>query len=364
MTDAVQKVTVPPGLAIMAFHSPRQLSPSKPMNFPVTYIRLLVRTLKLNPAEQQRLLAGTRLDPARLQQIDQQVSADDVVPILRNLLALVDRPGLGFHVGSRLPLAAHGPLGQLLSASPDLAAAWDALARFQLLRLPLISVRCHATPPDFIFELQLPEGLGEVGVFLLETLVITIQRSIELILGKPLQDATIEFRLPPPADLSVYSRYLPGHLRFGCPHNRLRVPLQRMQQPNPFADPLLWQQALVLCEQLRSQPPSTATSLSGQLRQLLQQQPGKRWALDDVARHFHLSPRTLIRRLKAEGTRYQQILDQELERQAKLYLRTPGHTVESVAVALGYEDVSAFRRAFRRWSGMAPSDWQRGTAAR
>ena len=51
---------------------------------------------------------------------------------------------------------------------------------------------------------------------------------------------------------------------------------------------------------------------------------------------------------------YQDILDAELKRQALLHFESPRHTVASVAAALGYQDVSAFRRAFKRWAGQTP----------
>ena len=76
-----------------------------------------------------------------------------------------------------------------------------------------------------------------------------------------------------------------------------------------------------------------------------------------MAEHHGLSARTLMRYLKAEGSHYQALLDAELSRQAAAHLMSPRHTVESVALALGYQDVTAFRRAFHRWFGMPPSAW-------
>ena len=71
----------------------------------------------------------------------------------------------------------------------------------------------------------------------------------------------------------------------------------------------------------------------------------------------------VMRRLKEEGQGYQQLLDAELERQARIHLQDPRHTAESLALALGYHDLSGFRRAFKRWFGMSLREYQAQQAA-
>jgi AraC-like DNA-binding protein len=69
--------------------------------------------------------------------------------------------------------------------------------------------------------------------------------------------------------------------------------------------------------------------------------------------------RTLNRRLKAEGTTFQQLLD-EVRFEAACQLLDTGHIpITEIAVSLGYAETSAFSRAFRRWSGATPVDRRR-----
>jgi AraC-like DNA-binding protein len=74
------------------------------------------------------------------------------------------------------------------------------------------------------------------------------------------------------------------------------------------------------------------------------------------ARLLSTTPRTLHRRLIEEGTSYREIVESIRHRMALKLLRK-GSSIKEVTYFLGYADIASFRRAFRRWEGMAPSDW-------
>ena len=71
-----------------------------------------------------------------------------------------------------------------------------------------------------------------------------------------------------------------------------------------------------------------------------------------------MAPRTLHRHLKSEGTSYRQILENVSHTIASQQLTNTSITVEEISLLLGYIDVANFRRAFKRWTGMTPSDYR------
>ena len=75
----------------------------------------------------------------------------------------------------------------------------------------------------------------------------------------------------------------------------------------------------------------------------------------DVAKLTDTSVRTLQRRLKAEGLKFNDLLNEAKYEHAKAMLRDSSETVAAIAKALGYSDPAHFTRAFRRWSGMSPT---------
>jgi AraC-like DNA-binding protein len=71
-----------------------------------------------------------------------------------------------------------------------------------------------------------------------------------------------------------------------------------------------------------------------------------------------MSPRTLGRRLAEEGTTFSELLD-DLRRQLALrYVGTETHGLSEVAFLLGFSDVAAFYRAFKRWTGRTPLQYR------
>ena len=78
----------------------------------------------------------------------------------------------------------------------------------------------------------------------------------------------------------------------------------------------------------------------------------------DVARKLGMSVATLRRKLDDEGSSFSAVLD-ELRRELALrYSRQPEPSVSEIAFLLGFSDLRAFGRAFKRWHGAAPTEFR------
>lgn len=78
-----------------------------------------------------------------------------------------------------------------------------------------------------------------------------------------------------------------------------------------------------------------------------------------AARALGTAPRTLHRRLEAEGTSFREVKDGLRRELALTWLERGDRSVARVAADLGYSEPSAFFRAFKGWTGHAPSAWRR-----
>ena len=84
---------------------------------------------------------------------------------------------------------------------------------------------------------------------------------------------------------------------------------------------------------------------------------GRTPSLDEVAELLGASPRTLRRRLEAEGTSFQQVLDNHRRELAARLLLEGSSSLAEIAFVLGFADPNGFQRAFRRWYGMTPPQY-------
>src|SRR5262245_8401147 len=78
-----------------------------------------------------------------------------------------------------------------------------------------------------------------------------------------------------------------------------------------------------------------------------------------VATMLGLSARTLQRRLSEEGVTYARVVARARFAVAQRLLDDPACKVIEVALDLGYSDPAHFARAFARWTGLAPREFQR-----
>jgi len=122
------------------------------------------------------------------------------------------------------------------------------------------------------------------------------------------------------------------------------------------ADPYLNSLLVQYCDEALSnrQTKSSAWRLSveNSIAPLL---PHGQARIAEISRRLGVSPRTLERRLAAEGMTFSRVLDELRFDLAKHYLRERDLPISEVAWLLGYRETSAFNHAFKRWTGKTPT---------
>ncbi|MEM8599079.1 MAG: AraC family transcriptional regulator ligand-binding domain-containing protein [Bacteroidota bacterium] len=259
-----------------------------------------------------------------------------------------DRP-VGLDIGR---LAAHEVLSPPLIAalaSPDLTTAAHRLAQYKALIGPL---RMDARETEEGLTLQM-RGVGFAlppALALLEVAywVYFARRATR----EPIAPRRIELPVRPP-DVAAVEAELGCRIRTG-PDALVRFSATDARRPFFTADAEAWRfYEPVLQERLADleQSASLAERVHATLVEML---PSGRGAVDDVAEALALSPRSLQRHLRREGTTFQKTLARTREILARHYLRTPEISTTEVAFLLGYDDPNSFFRAFRSWTGTTP----------
>jgi len=192
--------------------------------------------------------------------------------------------------------------------------------------------------------------------FLLAVWTIKLRRATGL------REPMIEVRLraAAPSDRGPLARAFAAPLRFGADEDALVFAQDLLAMPVQGADPGLARTLLPQLEhELRGRGGDATfiAELRVQVRALL----GAGEALaESAARAVGASERTMQRRLRQAGTSFRALVDEVRRDIALAQLGRPGATVTDIAFMLGFSDLSAFSRAFRRWTGASPSAYRGG----
>jgi AraC-like DNA-binding protein len=84
--------------------------------------------------------------------------------------------------------------------------------------------------------------------------------------------------------------------------------------------------------------------------------PHGRAEVGEIARRLGVSRRTLARRLALEDLSFSQLLEDLKLHLARRYLADGTLSISQIAWLLGYQEIGAFSRAFKRWTGKTPRD--------
>ena len=95
---------------------------------------------------------------------------------------------------------------------------------------------------------------------------------------------------------------------------------------------------------------------------LVEMLPSGECSKDDIAKELFMSVRTLHNKLEKLGKSYQQVLDETREELAGQYMQQQNRSISEIAYLLGFSDCSNFSRAFKRWTGVSPSQFRSSNA--
>nr|WP_293835869.1 AraC family transcriptional regulator [uncultured Arsenicibacter sp.] len=282
-----------------------------------------------------------------------------VVNLWHQISAATNDPLLGLHLGESLQLAALGIVGELVKFSRTIGEGVAQAAAMLPLVTGLWRMDVETTGPVCTIRFT-PEQADSDG-----PLSFMHRQMLDMLLAFTLHEvnglvfsriAPIAVELPyEPADQTEYARVLRcDRIRTGT-DCYLRFDRQVWQEPVMTANYEMQQYFLKKAAEMMQEKA---------LRQSLRERVEAYLianaylgipTIEAIAANFNTSARSLQRHLQEEGVTYQQLTDQVRKTLALHYLQARNYPVKEISYMLGYNELSAFTRAFRRWTGTSPS---------
>jgi AraC-like DNA-binding protein len=304
------------------------------------------------------LLRAADIDPCRLQDIDGRLDRPEYDRAQTAALDLSGDEALGLHMGERVSIRPFDVLADLASHAPTLRDAFQTFARFHRIVCDGPDTALYERNGIATAHYQFPRASPRCNRLRAEFAMVGLLRMLRHFTRATATARAVYFEHPAPDYRDEYARIFVGAERFDHDFTGIEFDgelLDRTRQPQNG-------ELYTVLESLAERKLSRVTREGGhaeRLRDFLTSNAlGDRPQMDMVARSLGISVRSLRRRLDEEGVSYTTLLNEARATLAKRMLDDPRRSIYETAYAMGFSDPSAFHRAFKRWTGMTPTQYR------
>lgn len=328
---------------------------------PIAFIRAIVlgyRRRGMNPAN---MLEQTQISPDALDDPGARVTAAQMELASGVAMQELDDEALGWF-SRRLPWGSYGMLCRASLTAPTLEVALKRWCRHHRLLIDDLTLDFSHQRGSASVSIHEARDFGEMRELCLVSTLRYLLGYLSWLVDSRIALSESSFPFAAPRHMDAYPYLFPGALRFEAGQagfsfdsRYLSLPVRRDER----ALQTMLQRALPLTVlQYRRD-----RLLVHSVNQLLQTNPGAAHTAEQLAQQLNLSVRTLHRQLKEEGVSLQSLKNEvRRERAVKLLLQTR-KPIKQIAAAVGFDSEKSFARAFREWTGAAPSSYRDGVAA-
>jgi AraC-like DNA-binding protein len=328
---------------------------------PTLSVRLIwpvARALQGNPIGDE-LLVKMGLTAEQFVDPETRVATQVAFALLDELAARIKDPLIGLRAGELVDFADFDILEHAARSTPNLEQAQETMWRYMDLMHDVARFWSERQGDLLLSHYGWAQGVVAspcVNDFTVACALAFSRRN--MLEYTPPREIRMQHARPEYA--AEYEKFFGCPVTFGAPDNVIVASVERMHRPMRAASPVLAAafeaQAQRLLEKMHGRQ-----TLAGRVHaDIAAHLGGEEANMEKTAKRLAMGVATLRRKLEDEGITYSEILDDLRRDLAERYLKEKSTAVSEVAFLLGFSDVRAFSRAFKRWTNVSPSDYRTG----
>jgi AraC-like DNA-binding protein len=301
------------------------------------------------------------IDPATFSDLTGRISLDRLCRLMETCALIANDEAFGLKTADHFRPGATGPYGYGLITAPT------ALDFFRFMG----DHEQYVSEASFA-KLTINEH-GAENVWTYSPLIVKRDQFVDMgtalliarlhpILGSSIEQVEIGLERHKPKNAALYREKLTKKVSFGKRINSIRLPPELFSRANPNADPQLFRLMDLQCRTLHTSLSKDRDFVTQLKDYLLTRVSESAISLAEVADYFHMSERTLQRRLAENETSLNDLRDDIRRELADRLLSESELSAGEIAHRLGYSAPSAFTRSTLRWFGKTPRDYRKHAA--
>jgi len=319
----------------------------------------LIQVIKDAGIDPSRVFETLDLDPAVFSRTEGFIPCSSFARVLEQAAALTGDRAFGLHFGASANPKNIGALAYAVFNAPTVAAAFETAARY----LHIHNEAALATYREENNLSYLRYGVKDLGAAAPEQFIeygmAVALNTLRVMVGSQWNPREVHFAHDEPPTTSEHQQFFRAPVLFSCPTSAFVMEREFCSRPIPAADSNLFKILRRYLETVLSHMPKEDEDLALVRRKIAETIKDGSPKLREIAKAMATSPRTLQRQLNDYGIDFRTLVDDTRKCFALDYLKDFNHTLTQIAFLLGYSEVSAFNRSFKRWTGKTPLEYRR-----
>lgn len=322
------------------------------MTIYVPLLGLLWRTVESYGIDPHTVIDAADYRPSDTNQMSSRIAFTRYDRIVAIVTDLVNDPASGLRTAEQIHPSHFGALGYAWLASSSLLTALLRASRYVRMLDEQTAIRIEIQEDQVVVitetlaSLSRPDHWSDFQVACLVTLC-------RFNYGPTFRPERVMLKRVAPEKPDPWSRFFNCPVNFGADTNAMVLSSEVAKQDLPTSNP-----ELVMLHELlivRSLARLDRTDIADRVKaEIFDQLPSGSLTAMKIADALGISKRSLQRRLKARGSSLGALLTETRRELAAHYVADFGLSLGEVSFLLGYSDLSAFSRAYRRWFGKSP----------
>ncbi|MFK7957570.1 MAG: AraC family transcriptional regulator [Lysobacterales bacterium] len=306
-----------------------------------------------------QLLREAGIEPNEYENTEKRVPFESADRLFRLVVERTGDPGIGLSIVDHMNPTAYEALGVAMLCSSTLRNLFRRFERFFDIVSTLERGRFVDTDYGGYFAEEPLVSYSDVtqGVHA-DAFAAVVIRFIRLVYQPDFSPRLVELSSNPPDDLHArYQEHFGPNIQFGADKTAIHVNTSDLDAPLTGSNASLAfhndQLAVAILASLKKHDLRARV-----YARLIEYLPAGECSREKVAHSLNMSESAFQKKLKADGTSYQEVLDETRSELARHYLGKSGISISEAAFLLGFTDSSNFSRAFKRWTGTSPTEYR------
>lgn len=318
---------------------------------PVLVPKYVFKRMAMLPINLPQLLAELSIEPTVLLSDETSLPLYKYSALWQRVAELCEDPAIALQVASYVKPEHFGVVSYSMITSPTLAKGFALLAKYNKVR-GICDFSEHKDDKHVIIGFDWP--VQNLPKHHCESALVYLVSLFRWVTDSDIHPVMVSFRFPRPVYAPLLEQFFGCSVGFGQSRESLVVATE------DFNRPIVWHNSelnktFVGSATQRISSKRKDERFSDKVRAVIIEMLAlNNPVAADVAQNLNVSLRTLHRKLKNEQTSFQQQLDEVRKSQSLALIAVEGVEFKEVAYRLGYANLSAFYRAFNRWTGTTP----------